>query len=184
MKQLFIFLMCIISSKGQVLQIRLPKEVYNYRELDKESTFCTSVDVNELIYIYQFEPILNHEVNHITVVAVSPIKEDNLKNSNKENNGFLKCSNLVTNSSDLWQSASNIKGQKVETIYVTSKYGQILKLPPNVGFEIGKLKTKLYIQVHFAPMKSRNFDEIGVDIHYSTKELPLKAGIMSLHAAG
>ena len=91
---------------------------------------------------------------------------------------------LVTNASDVSQSASDVVGQKAETIFVTSTFGQKLALPPNVGFEVGKVKTLLYLQVHFKPMKIKTEQEIGVDIHYTEKELPLKAGIYSLHAAG
>ena len=91
---------------------------------------------------------------------------------------------LVTNASDVSQSASDVLGQKAETIFVTSTFGQKLALPPNVGFEVGKVKTLLYLQVHFKPMKIKTEQEIGVDIHYTEKELPLKAGIYSLHAAG
>ena len=90
----------------------------------------------------------------------------------------------MTNASDVSQSASDVVGQKAETIFVTSTFGQKLALPPNVGFEIGKVKTLLYLQVHFKPMKIKTEQEIGVDIHYTEKELPLKAGIYSLHAAG
>ena len=90
----------------------------------------------------------------------------------------------MTNASDVSQSASDVMGQKAETIFVTSTFGQKLSLPPNVGFEIGKVKTLLYLQVHFKPMKIKTEQEIGVDIHYTENELPLKAGIYSLHAAG
>ena len=97
MKILFLLLLILFEAKGQnVFKLRLPKEVHDFRDLEKESSFCTTIEINHPIYIYQFDPVLNEETNHISVVSVSPILE-NTENSpkTKENmRGFTECTNL------------------------------------------------------------------------------------------
>ena len=102
-----------------------------------------------------------------SIVGVTPntnskSKNDPNTNPKSKNVGFSECSNLLANASDLWQSGSNFKDQKVETLFITgSKNSKSLSLPSNVGFEIGKSIKKLVLQVHFAPMKVKGQEEIG-----------------------
>ena len=59
-------------------------------------SFCTTIEINHPIYIYQFDPVLNEETNHISVVSVSPIKENTENSAKTEENirGFTECTNL------------------------------------------------------------------------------------------
>ena len=182
MNRYLIFLLLPVV-KGEIFSLKLPKEVFDYRDLEKESSFCTYVDIEKPIYIYRFDPVLNDETNHITVTAVSPII-DKYEDKSKAKNEFVECTNLVINASDSGQTASLVKGQRADTIFVTSRYGSAMSLPPDVSFEVGKERTRLFLQVHFKPMKNEKREEIGVDIHYTAKETSLKAGIYSLHAGG
>ena len=117
----FILLLILFEVKGQnIFKLRLPKEVHEFRDLEKESryynftilslyfpaisriksflfySFCTTIEINHPIYIYQFDPVLNEETNHISVVSVSPIKENTENSPKTEENirGFTECTNL------------------------------------------------------------------------------------------
>ena len=113
----FILLLILFEVKSQnIFKLRLPKEVHEFRDLEKESryyefsriwiiswikhflfySFCTTIEINHPIYIYQFDPVLNEETNHISVVSVSPIKENTENSPKTEENirGFTECTNL------------------------------------------------------------------------------------------
>ena len=170
-------------SNGKILQLKLPMEVSNHRPTHEESSFCTFVDIEEPIYINQIIPFLSNETNHVTVTARTS-KADKMLDKFNSNQDFVECGNINLNPSDEPQTASFEKGHKVETLFVTSRFGNAMKLPPGVAFEVGKVKTRLVLQVHFQPRKTRHSEEIGVNLYYSTHETPLKAGIYTLVAGG
>ena len=137
-------------SNGKILQLKLPMEVSNHRPTHEESSFCTFVDIEEPIYINQIIPFLSNETNHVTVTARTS-KADKMLDKFNSNQDFVECGNINLNPSDEPQTASFEKGQKVETLFVTSRFGNAMKLPPGVAFEVGKVKTRLVLQVHFQP---------------------------------
>ena len=170
-------------SNGKIIQLKLPMEVSNRRSTNEESSFCAFVDIEEPIYINQIIPFLNNETNHVTVTARTS-KTDKMFDKFNSDQEFVECGNINLKPSDEPQTASFEKGHKVETLFVTSRFGNAMELPPGVAFEVGKVKTRLVLQVHFQPRKTRHFEEIGVNIYYSTHETPFKAGIYTLVAGG
>ena len=61
-----------------ILKLRLPREISEIREIDKESTFCATFKMEKPIYVKKFKPVLTEDTNHIALVGLAKHKELNL----------------------------------------------------------------------------------------------------------
>ena len=167
------------AAHNQKIQIFLPPEVRELRDIERESTFCTSVLVSEHpIYITRIVPRLSVDTNHISLVSVN--------DDGQEAKNLSQCATLKANMSDAWQSGSPNPDVQVQTLFVTGgQTAEPLNLPSGVAFEV-RAPSKLILQVHFAPYRNyrKAMDNVGVTLFYTTAKQPLKAGILSVHAGG
>ena len=168
----------VLPSQCEILRLRLPQEVRDSREIDQESTFCTTMEIDYPIYVTKIEPWMSEDVNHIVLVAQE-------KGSNRKGK-LEKCSNLYANVSNEFQ--DGFANKKIETIFAIGQNNnrQSLKLPSQVSFEIGNELKTLVLQVHFAPFTNyqMEMEPIGLNLHFTRVKTPFRAGILSLHANG
>ena len=183
MKLLILFCISFANASNKI-DIFLPEEIRELRDIEQESTFCTSIALdpkpdNKPIYITKIVPRLSEDTNHLSLVSIN---DDN----KIEREGLHECSTLRANISNSWQSGGN-SDLEVQTLFITGQNTRqkSLKLPKGVAFEI-RPQTRLILQVHFAPYKNyrKAMDKIGVTLFYTGIKQPLKAGILSLHAGG
>ena len=188
MKLLILIFINFANANSKKIDLFLPEEIRELRDIDEESTFCTSISLdpeqphNKPIYITKIVPRLSEDTNHVSLVSINE-DDNNIKGEVKRLN---ECSTLRANISNSWQSGGN-SDLEVQTLFITGQNTQrsSLKLPKGVAFEV-RPKTRLILQVHFAPYKNykKAMDNIGVTLFYTRIKQPLKAGILSLHAGG
>ena len=123
MKLLILIFINFGNAISKKIDIFLPEEIRELRDIEEESTFCTSITLddpeqphNKPIYITKIVPRLSEDTNHVSLVSINDDNKGEVKRLNE-------CSTLRANISNSWQSGGN-SDLEVQTLFITGQNTQ------------------------------------------------------------
>ncbi|KAH0816760.1 hypothetical protein GEV33_006031 [Tenebrio molitor] len=161
--------------------IRLVRMTLKETEYKDESYFCTTVRVvpDQSFYIVGFEPTATMDVVHHMIVfgCSKPGTTDQ----------YWDCGEMASSDSDSRFKKANPCADGLNVIYAWALNAKPLKLPENVGFQVGKGTQIQYLvlQIHYSKkFKDNETDNSGLNLIYTEKPQSKLAGVLLLGTGG
>ncbi|XP_039276410.1 peptidylglycine alpha-hydroxylating monooxygenase [Nilaparvata lugens] len=180
------FLCILLSNVGFLTGLKverysllMPNVVPNKPEL----YLCTPIKVNytKNYYIVGFEPKASMDVAHHILLYGCTVPGSS--------DPVWDCGEMSNDNSDDNRVAASPCEQGSQVIYAWARDAPMLKLPEDVGFEVGGQSPIQYLvlQVHYAHIdsfKDGSTDDSGIFLHYTEEPMKRLAGVILLGTSG